>query len=402
MLHESCAYDGLNCGIAALCGFADLGADTVADLPGASDRLGDIATCAYDAGLVGYSNATDHATPVRTVDFGYDANGNLSACLDRLGVAGAVQSSALYTYDDLNRKTGTTVYYPGFIKTFSNAYPDNWHRTFTGPDQIPAAYGYDAAQRLAEVRIGGQLKIDYRDFTWRQPGTMNLPDTTVNYQYDQLQRPTTISAPRMSREYSYSPAGNILLKKSEHGSYSYRYDAVDRLAAAYNPKLPDEGYTYDALGNRKSDAAVAGGLAYNKNNELTSLGAVTLSHDLNGNMLTNPSRGQAYVYDEANRMVEVDGAAGVIARYGYDPFGRRIWKELSDGTRIWFLYADEGLIGEYDNSGNEIASYGYVPGSTWTVNPLWQKTGGEYFWYLNDHLGTPQKMIDSNGLVVWS
>lgn len=87
---------------------------------------------------------------------------------------------------------------------------------------------------------------------------------------------------------------------------------------------------------------MAGGLAYNKNNELANLGGVAFSHSLNGNMQTNPSRGQAYVYDEANRMVEVDGADGVIARYGYDPFGKRIWKELADGTRIWFLYADKG------------------------------------------------------------
>jgi hypothetical protein len=50
----------------------------------------------------------------------------------------------------------------------------------------------------------------------------------------------------------------------------------------------------------------------------------------------------------------------VIAEYGYDPFGRRLWKEV-DGTRTFYLYADEGLIAEYDDSGTEMRSYGYHP-----------------------------------------
>ncbi|MDY0091336.1 MAG: hypothetical protein RBT80_01390 [Candidatus Vecturithrix sp.] len=50
----------------------------------------------------------------------------------------------------------------------------------------------------------------------------------------------------------------------------------------------------------------------------------------------------------------------VIAEYGYDPFGRRLWKEVN-GTRTYFLYADEGLIAEYDANGNELRSYGYQP-----------------------------------------
>ncbi|MBW2004435.1 MAG: RHS domain-containing protein [Deltaproteobacteria bacterium] len=31
-----------------------------------------------------------------------------------------------------------------------------------------------------------------------------------------------------------------------------------------------------------------------------------------------------------------------------------------------------------------------------------QKVGSIYYWYQNDHLGTPQKLIGTNGLVVWS
>lgn len=73
-----------------------------------------------------------------------------------------------------------------------------------------------------------------------------------------------------------------------------------------------------------------------------------------------------------------------------------------DGTRTCFLYADEGLIGEYDAAGAEIKTYRYKPGSTWTTDPLFMKQAGQYFFYQNDHLGTPQKMTNVNGGVVWS
>ena len=38
----------------------------------------------------------------------------------------------------------------------------------------------------------------------------------------------------------------------------------------------------------------------------------------------------------------------------------------------------------------------------WGTNPLFQKVGADYYWYLNDHLGTPQRMIESSGRVVWA
>jgi len=110
---------------------------------------------------------------------------------------------------------------------------------------------------------------------------------------------------------------------------------------------------------------------------------------------------QRFVYDAENRLVRVeDGSGGLIAHYEYDPFGRRLWKEVN-GERTYFFYADEGLIAEFDESGNEIRSYGWQPDSTWGTNPLWLKQNGKYYWYRNDHLGTPQTLVDAAGNVVW-
>ncbi|MEK8018880.1 MAG: RHS repeat-associated core domain-containing protein [Candidatus Parabeggiatoa sp.] len=65
------------------------------------------------------------------------------------------------------------------------------------------------------------------------------------------------------------------------------------------------------------------------------------------------------------------------------------------------MYSDEGLVGEYDENGVEIKGYGYLPDSLWTSDPLFQTQNGSYYWYQNDQLGTPQKLTDSQGNIVW-
>jgi RHS repeat-associated protein len=70
-----------------------------------------------------------------------------------------------------------------------------------------------------------------------------------------------------------------------------------------------------------------------------------------------------------------------------------------NGTKTYFLYNSSGLCAELDETGAELRSYGYAPGS---VVPLFLKKNGEIYYYLNDHLGAPQKIISSSGRVVWS
>jgi RHS repeat-associated protein len=157
------------------------------------------------------------------------------------------------------------------------------------------------------------------------------------------------------------------------------------------------------VGNRLTSSDTTGTWTYNDNNELNAHNDTSYEYDDKGNMTKKTIGGVVtnYIYNQEDRLVEVrDGSDSLISSYYYDPFGRRLWKEVG-GVRTYFLYSDEGLIGEYDSWGSEIKTYGYAPGSTWTTDPLFMKDGGDYYFYQNDHLGTPQQMTSVNGGVVW-
>jgi RHS repeat-associated protein len=59
------------------------------------------------------------------------------------------------------------------------------------------------------------------------------------------------------------------------------------------------------------------------------------------------------------------------------------------------------LIGEYTQAGTAKKSYGWRPKGIWGTNPVFQQENGNYYFYHNDHLGTPQSMTDMNGEIVW-
>jgi RHS repeat-associated protein len=360
-----------------------------------------------DAGRVIEVRWSGASAPEKTVTFTYDKVGNLKGYDDGT-------TSATYDYDTIYRKLSETVNYGPFQKSFSYEYYKNGMvKTFTGQDNITYTYFYDANDQLTGIQIPGQGSITYTSYTWNWPSGITLPGgSKKEYVYDPLMRIKQIQVKDPAQntlqnyQYTYDKMDNITSKQTEHGNYQYSYDDLYRLTNETNPTSATNGtsYTYDAMGNRLTMTGVSGNWIYNNNNELTNYGTTTFQYDANGNTTnkTNGTNITNYVYNAENRLVQVqDGSGNVIANYYYDPFGRRLWKEVN-GTTTYFLYADEGLVGECDASGAVTKTYGYVPDSDWTTDPLFMRENNNYYFYHNDHLGTPQKITSVNGAVVWS
>ncbi|MDA8142164.1 MAG: fibronectin type III domain-containing protein [Desulfobacteraceae bacterium] len=351
-----------------------------------------------------YYAAGNAGDPIRTVHFQYDAVGNLTAYDDGT-------TSGAYVYDDLRRKIGETVDYGSFSLNYGYTYYANGlKRSYTGPDGLTYGYTYDRNNRLARIDNPGTGPVSFNAYEWNSLKRMTLPGGAAQeFDYDPLRRLRAIQAydpgrnPVLARSYTHAPNDDILTAVTEQGTHSYQYDALQRLVSADHPSLPDEGYTYDPTGNRLSSNGVEGAWQYNANNELASYGGNSFGYDANGNMIqrSGTGAGATFTYDVADRLTGVSENGTATASYDYDPFGRRLWKEVG-GTRTYFFYTDEGLVAEYDQNGTQLKSYGYKPDALWGTDPLFQKVGATYYWYLNDHLGTPQRMIDGSGRVVWA
>ena len=321
-------------------------------------------------------------------------------------------SVGTFTYDDLNRKLTDTVNFGPFTKDIACTWAANSQKSsYTNPSGNVYNYVY-VNNQLAGIELPGTGTITTSAYKWNRPATIQYPGGTRQTRtYDPLMRLTSVtdqdpgSNNVMAYTYTHDPLDNITQKSTEHGDYTYDYDTLQRLTSADNPETQtDEAFTYDAVGNRLTDAENTDTWTYNQNNELETHSNTSYEYDDNGNTVKKTLNGVTtlFFYNLEDRLERVEDESGnIITKYGYDPFGRRLWKETSD-TKTYFMYADEGLIGEYTATGSEIKTYGWKPGSTWGTDPLFMKVGSLYYFYYNDHLGTPQKITSISGAVVWS
>ena len=284
--------------------------------------------------------------------------------------------------------------------------------SLTYPDSTTYQYRYDDAKKLNVVTIPNKGNIIVNGYQWQAPQQITFPGGAVQRNtYDDLLRGKQINIQDpaknnlMNYQYSYNAVGEIIEKNTQQGDFNYSYDVRGRLTAATHPTFLDEQYTYDAAGNRLTSAETGTDQwQYNDNNELLAAATNQYLFDSNGNMTSRTVAGQTqnFIYNLENRLSEVRSTDNtVIAEYIYDPFGRRLSKTVASVT-TYYHYSDEGLIAEYDATGSPIQFYGYNPNGLWGTYPIFTRIGSEYYYYLNDHLGTPQKLLGGNGAAQWS
>lgn len=370
----------------------------------------------------------------RTTIYGY---GNL----DQLKSYEDEDSKAVYQHDALGRVTEVTFTYktatPVFSKTIGYSYDANGRKaTYSNAEQQTYTYSYSAHGQLNGLSIPGEGSISLQNFNWLQPQNILYPGgSSLQVVHDGLLRYTSrdledpAGNPIQSHSYQYDAVGNITAIAGQNGKADYDYDKLYRLTEAKYPEgdsRSNEAYAYDGVGNRLDEKTSKAELdisqwQYNAHNQLVSHAGIGYRYNADGHLIEkgalqeNGSLIQSggidhwrYQYDSRERLVEVQKNGQPLVKYAYNPLGQRISKTLlANNQTIYFLYSEEGLVGEYDAQGQLKQEYAYNPTKPWMSQPLFTraKRSDTQTWSVSyfgtNHLGTPEVAFERSGEVTW-
>lgn len=270
-------------------------------------------------------------------------------------------------------------------------------------------YGHDEDMRLCSVRDwnGGDYSLRH------VPGDKILQTRAPNGLTTRLQksaegrtqtvdiRPDHFPSAVFHRAYEHDAEGRVTRVSTPTSTTAYQYDAEGQLLSAdsTDPRCC-ERFAYDRVGNR---TRVNGEEAeFNAANQLLRQGKDSFDYDARGNLiLIQDARGTWQLeYDARDLLTRVRGPSGVDVAFGYDAFGRRVWKR-STNREVRYLWAGENLIREecLEGTTHTVRDYLFLPG---THTPLAMRVNGRTYSFHTDQLGTPLYVSDQFGRKIWS
>lgn len=240
------------------------------------------------------------------------------------------------------------------------------------------------------------------------------------------------------RYYQYDQ--NYLLSQVEDsrlGKLNYQYDSIGRLIAAQSLHKT-ESFNFDPAGNLIDTDSVLSP-AQIKNNLIKSYKGKHYQYDAQGNVteITQAGKNLKLTWDNQNRLIRSDNN-GLVTEYGYDVFGRRLYKKTAreltlfgwDGDlMIWesfksaqtnytkhYFYEPDSfvpllqagykdfiqLIETPDYQEYQTKPYSIYKDPIWNSNTRKKRTDLEQItFYHCDQVGTPQTMTNTRGECVW-
>ncbi|MDR9542110.1 RHS repeat-associated core domain-containing protein [Acinetobacter baumannii] len=240
------------------------------------------------------------------------------------------------------------------------------------------------------------------------------------------------------RKYHYDK--NYLLSQVEDsrlGKLNYQYDPIGRLIAAQSLHKT-ESFNFDPAGNLiDSDSVVSP--AQIKNNLIKGYKGKHYQYDAQGNVteIIQAGKNLKLTWDNQNRLIRSDNN-GLVTEYGYDVFGRRLYKKTTNELTL-FGWDGDLMIWESFKSAqtNYTKHYIYEPDSFVPLlqtgykdfiqlietpdyqeyqtkpysiykDPVWNSTTRkkradleQITFYHCDQVGTPQTMTNIRGECVW-
>jgi YD repeat-containing protein len=214
----------------------------------------------------------------------------------------------------------------------------------TDPFSLLTSYQYDNLNRPQTITVGSKTFI-YEYYGDGMIKAVNYPDASIRteYTYDNINRLTALINKKGSEivssfSYEYDENGNITSVNENGSTTQYGYDALNRLSTITRPDGSELHYTYDSRGNRTSvvvdiSNVIPGAFAYNDWEELESFTAndntYTYTYDAQGlrTKKTGPDGTTRYHCDSAGRVIaESDASNQVTAEiiWGHKPLVRKM------------------------------------------------------------------------------
>jgi RHS repeat-associated protein len=316
-----------------------------------------------------------------TVELTYDTCGNLVRSLATSGGETSPQGAFEVTYlaDARGRRTG---------RRLSNG--------------ANLSFTYDANGWLTEVLRDRQpvLQID-RDIRGRPVAICHPDGSRLTQTFDSLGRLVAQrfhGAEGYSRAYRYGSHG-ALVETAENDRTILRaeYDSYGRLAHVTNElNWQHREITRDEFGFATCTShGVA--LAFGTDGRVVTCADAQPQYDELGR-LSQIDRSDGtlhFEYDGRDRLCRILRGAEELATYGYDALDRRIWKRTPEEIRH-FVWDEWSLVAEV--SGDNVTEYVFDPA---TRVPLARFDNETVQIYHTDHIGTPFRLTDSAGHMLW-
>ncbi len=355
---------------------------------------------AYESGInYGIGRLTGMIDGFSSYSYGYDANGNLNKVTK---IVDGISYVTEYVYDSGNL-LDKMIMPGGQIVSYNRDSAGqvsgvDYKQSDASPLQILANgiyYQPFGPMRTLYAWSNNSVSVRTYDLSY---GIDTINDSTIN-------GGVTIQG----LEFIPDDVGNITdisntadSTRDQHFNYDNLY-RIDYFTGVYG-SVDFTGY--EPNGNREwYDRKVL------KNNVEWTMELRDYSYDPDSNKLDvteslTPGKTVIHSYDDDGNLVSsaAETAVSVTAtptEYVYNPMGQRI-KKIHGGLTTNYHYDKDGrLIGESDALGNLTQLYIYLNGVPF-ANVKINGTNEDIYIYHTDHLGTPQKMTDSSGTVVWA
>jgi RHS repeat-associated protein len=342
-------------------------------------------------------------TTDQTIAFGYDSGTNGKG---RLTSASDANHSLAFTYDSLGRVTGKGLTVGTVNLSVGYGYTNGDRTSLVTPSGQSVTYGYNSNHQVTSIAVNGTTVLSgvtYEPFGGANGWTWG-DNTTTSRTFNGDGLIGQIVTAGVTLGYSFDNANRITgISDSSNSalSWTYGYDALDRLTSATTSAITD-GWTYDADGNQLTQTGTTP-ITFSMGSSSNQLTATTgslvrsYSYDLAGHVTGYGTNGFTY-----NNRGRIAATVANSTDYLYNALGQMIEKSGTLGTTLFMQ--DEGghLIGEYNGSGaliEETIWLGDTPAATLQPNG----SGGVNIFYVHtDHLNSPRKIAQpTTGTLAW-